>query len=167
VHVPCTIDNDLPLPGGAPTVGFATARHVGSSIVANLMEDSRTTSRWYVIVTMGRNTGHLALGIGKAAGATLTVIPEEFSQPTTISEIVDILEGAMLKRRTSGRPDGVAILAEGFASVLRDPDVLPKSPGHPVPLDATGHPRLSEVPLARILQLELERRSSLTHWVMN
>jgi len=158
VHVPCTIDNDLPLPGGAPTVGFATARHFGAAIVANLMEDSRTTSRWYIIVTMGRNTGHLALGIGKAAGATLTVIPEEFPQQTTISEIADILEGAMLKRRTSGRRDGVAILAEGFASILRDPDELQKHLGAPVPLDAAGHPRLSEVPLARILQLELERR---------
>ncbi len=158
VHVPCTIDNDLPLPGGAPTLGFATARHFGSGIVANLMEDSRTTSRWYIIVTMGRNTGHLALGIGKAAGATLTVVPEEFPQPTTISEIADILEGAMLKRRTSGRRDGVAILAEGFASILRDPDELAKCLGSPVPLDAAGHPRLSEVPLARILQLELERR---------
>jgi 6-phosphofructokinase 1 len=158
VHVPCTIDNDLPLPGGAPTVGFATARHFGSGIVANLMEDSRTTSRWYIIVTMGRNTGHLALGIGKSAGATLTVIPEEFPQPTTISDIADILEGAMLKRRTSGRRDGVAILAEGFASILRDPDELPKSLGCPVPLDAAGRPRLSEIPLARMLQTELERR---------
>lgn len=158
VHVPSTIDNDLPLPGGAPTAGFATARHVGSQIVANLMEDSRTTSRWYIIVTMGRNTGHLALGIGKSSGATLTVIPEEFSQPTTISEIVDILEGAMLKRRASGRRDGVAILAEGLATILRDPDELPRSLGRPIPRDAAGHPRLSEVPVARILQLELERR---------
>ena len=28
---------------------------------------------------MGRQAGHLALGIGKAAGATLTVIAEEFA----------------------------------------------------------------------------------------
>jgi len=158
VHVPCTIDNDLPLPGGAPTLGFATARHFGADIVANLMEDSRTTSRWYIIVTMGRSTGHLALGIGKAAGATLTVIPEEFPQQTTIVEIADILEGAMIKRRTLGRRDGVAILAEGFASILRDPDELSKALGCAVPLDAAGHPRLSEAPLARILQMELERR---------
>ena len=64
----------------------------------------------------------------------------------------------MLKRRASGRRDGVAILAEGFASILRDPDELPKALGSPVPLDAAGHPRLSEAPLARILQTELERR---------
>ena len=44
------------------------------------MEEAKTTSRWFIVVTMGRKTGHLALGIGKAAGATLTLIPEEFKQ---------------------------------------------------------------------------------------
>ena len=76
--VPKTIDNDLPLPDNAPTFGFETARAVGSAIVENLMEDARTTSRWYLAVTMGRKSGALALGICKAAGATLAVIPEEF-----------------------------------------------------------------------------------------
>jgi 6-phosphofructokinase 1 len=33
-----------------------------------------------------------------------------------------------------------------------------KSLGCPVPLDAAGRPRLSEIPLARMLQTELERR---------
>ena len=42
------------------------------------MVDAHTTSRWYFVIAMGRKAGHLALGIGKAAGATLTLIPEEF-----------------------------------------------------------------------------------------
>jgi len=45
-HVPKTIDNDLPLPGEIPTFGFETARQLGSDLVQNLMEDSRTTGRW-------------------------------------------------------------------------------------------------------------------------
>src|SRR5205085_10122327 len=77
-HVPKTIDNDLPLPGGAPTFGFETARSVGVELVNNLMTDAITTQRWYFVVAMGRSAGHLALGIGKSAGATLTVIAEEF-----------------------------------------------------------------------------------------
>ena len=80
-HVPKTIDNDLPLPGSTPTFGFETARHFGVLIVRNLAEDARTTARWYLIVSMGRAAGHLALGIGKAAAATLTIIPEEFRGP--------------------------------------------------------------------------------------
>ena len=103
-HVPKTIDNDLPLPGGMPTFGFETARHVGTELVRNLMEDSRTTNRWYFVVVMGRKAGHLALGIGKAAGATLTVIGEEFpKERITLAEVCDVLEGAILKRRVLGR----------------------------------------------------------------
>src|SRR5215472_10336628 len=70
-HVPKTIDNDLPLPGGTPTFGFETARSLGVELVNNLMSDAMTTERWYLVVAMGRSAGHLALGIGKAAGATL------------------------------------------------------------------------------------------------
>ncbi len=158
VHVPKTIDNDLPLPGDVRTFGFTTARHIGTSIVANLMEDSRTTRRWYIVVTMGRNAGFLALGIGKCAGATLTLIPEEFPESTTLREVADVIEGAMLKRKTMGRDDGVAVIAEGIAYKLGDRDELSRLLGKEVPVDAHGHPRLSEVPLARLLKDELARR---------
>ncbi|MGH7183891.1 MAG: 6-phosphofructokinase, partial [Nitrospiraceae bacterium] len=94
VHVPKTIDNDLDLPHGIPTFGFQTARHFAVEIVKNLMVDARTTSRWYFAVTMGRKAGHLALGIGKAAGATLTVIPEEFRErPVRLQRLVDLVIG--------------------------------------------------------------------------
>jgi len=73
--VPKTIDNDLPLPDNMPTFGFETARAVGTAIVETLMEDARTTTRWYIVVSMGRKSGALALGICKASGATLAVIP--------------------------------------------------------------------------------------------
>jgi len=158
VHVPKTIDNDLPLPGDIPTFGFTTARSVGATIVANLMEDSRTTRRWYIVVTMGRNAGFLALGIGKAAGATLSLIPEEFPESTTIHDVADVLEGAMLKRRATGRHDGVAVVAEGVAFKLGDRAELSRLLGKEVPVDAAGHPRLSEIPLAQLLKQELERR---------
>jgi 6-phosphofructokinase len=74
VHVPKTIDNDLDLPAHIDTFGYQTARHYGVEIVKNLMVDAKTTSRWHVVVAMGRKTGHLALGIGKAAGATVTLV---------------------------------------------------------------------------------------------
>src|SRR5438034_2069520 len=114
-HVPKTIDNDLPLPGSTPTFGFETARHHGVYILRNLAEDARTTSRWYVIISMGRAAGHLALGIGKAAATTLIVIPEQFrGQPVTIDEVCDLIIGSILKRRAAGNQFGVAVLAEGL-----------------------------------------------------
>ncbi|MGQ9462904.1 MAG: diphosphate--fructose-6-phosphate 1-phosphotransferase [Candidatus Fervidibacter sp.] len=157
-HVPKTIDNDLPLPGGMPTFGFETARHVGTELVRNLMEDSRTTSRWYFVVAMGRKAGHLALGIGKAAGATITVIGEEFpKEKITLAEVCDVLEGAILKRRALGRKDGVAVIAEGIGEKL-DPEELAKIPGVEVERDPHGHIRLGEIPLATILKREIQRR---------
>ncbi len=157
-HVPKTIDNDLPLPGGMPTFGFETARHVGTELVRNLMEDSRTTNRWYFVVVMGRKAGHLALGIGKAAGATLTVIGEEFpKERIALAEVGDVLEGAILKRRVLGRKDGVAVIAEGIGEKL-DPEELAKIPGVEVEYDPHGHIRLGEIPLATILKREIQRR---------
>ena len=125
VHVPKTIDNDLDLPPTVDTFGFQTARHYGAEIVKNLMVDAKTTSRWYFVITMGRKAGHLALGIGKAAGATLTLIPEEFPKPLRLKTIVDTLVGAIIKRLSHGRRDGVAMIAEGV--VL---DVEPNDPPH-------------------------------------
>ena len=114
VHVPKTIDNDLPMPGGIPTFGYETARHWGVELVENILEDARATGRWYFVTTMGRYTGHLALGIGKAAGATVTLIPEEFKEEKlSFKKVADMLEGSIIKRLSIGKDYGVAILAEG------------------------------------------------------
>ena len=160
VHVPKTIDNDLPLAHDVPTFGYSTARFWGTQIVKNLMEDSRTTGRWYLVAAMGRTAGWLAMGIGQSAGATLTLIPEEFGQNTTVQNIADVVEGAMFKRRVMGRSDGVAVIAEGLAYRLGDREELERILGQKVPVDAAGHPRLSEVRLVDILKKELQARAT-------
>jgi 6-phosphofructokinase 1 len=148
--VPKTIDNDLPLPDNAPTFGFETARAVGSAIVENLMEDARTASRWYLAVTMGRKSGALALGICKAAGATLAVIPEEFTgERIALDDVVDTIVGAIVKRRANGHDHGVAVVAEGVAERL-DPAEL--SAVATAARDAYGHVRLADVPLGSVLR---------------
>jgi ATP-dependent phosphofructokinase / diphosphate-dependent phosphofructokinase len=158
VHVPKTIDNDLPLPTHIPTFGFQTARHVGVELVRNLMEDARSTKRWYIVVAMGRQAGHLALGIGKASGATLTLIAEEFNQKTVkFSEICDIVEGSILKRRAFGHHHGVAVLAEGLIEKLDQEELAELQD---VERDDHGHIRLAEVDLARKLKVEVQGRLS-------
>ena len=155
VHVPKTIDNDLDLPHGIPTFGFQTARHVAVEIVKNLMVDARTTSRWYLAVTMGRKAGHLALGIGKAAGATLTVIPEEFAErPVRLQRLVDLVIGTMIKRLSEGRSDGVIVLAEGLIEML-DPRDL-GGLDH-VDRDEHGNLRLANVDIGDVLRREVTR----------
>ncbi len=146
IHVPKTIDNDIPLPGGVPTFGYETARHWGVEIVSNLIEDARSTGRWYFITTMGRYTGHLALGIGKAAGATITLIPEELPEHVSFKTVSTILEGSIIKRLAAGKNFGVAVLAEGISSKF-DPEEL-KSHAH-LEKDEAGRVRLSEINLGR------------------
>lgn len=157
-HVPKTIDNDLPLPGEIPTFGFETARQLGFILVQNLMEDSRSTNRWYFVVVMGRSAGHLALGIGKAAGATLTIIPEEFAGPVHLKTLCDLLEGAILKRQAFwGRRDGVAVIAEGLLERI-PADEMTGIEGARTTRDDYGHLRLAEMDLAFILKTMVEQR---------
>ena len=157
-HIPKTIDNDLPLPGGVSTFGFETARHIGTQLIRNLMEDARTTNRWIFVVVMGRKAGHLALGIGKAAGSTLTIIPEEFPQDSIRLEHVSrILEAAILKRRVMGNEHGVAVIAEGISEKL-DPEELAKMPGVEMVYDPYGHIRLGEIPLTTILKRQVQEQ---------
>ena len=156
VHVPKTIDNDLDLPAYVDTFGFQTARHYGVEIVKNLMVDAKTTSRWYFVIAMGRTAGHLALGIGKAAGATLTLIREEFqTQQVRLETIVDTLVCAIIKRLSEGRRDGVAVVAEGLVLGL-DPEVL--GGVSKIERDAHGNIRLGEIDIGDLLKTAVRAR---------
>ncbi len=156
VHVPKSIDNDLDLPPTVDTFGYQTARHLGVDILKNLMVDARTTSRWYFVIAMGRKAGHLAHGIGKAAGATVTLIPEEFSQsPIPLRTIVDTLVGAIIKRLSYGRRDGVAVIAEG---VVLDIDPNDLHDLDDAERDAHGHVRIAEINIGEILKRAVQAR---------
>ncbi len=164
-HVPKTIDNDLPLPGSTPTFGFETARQVGVGIIRNLAEDARTTSRWYLIVSMGRAAGHLALGIGKAAAATLTIIPEEFADHrVTLDEVCDILIGSIIKRRSMHANYGVAVLAEGLLEAIGEKGLLECMSTAQlgrygqIVRDPHGHLRLGEIEFGRMIKDRLSSR---------
>jgi 6-phosphofructokinase 1 len=156
VHVPKTIDNDLDLPPYVDTFGYQTARHYGVEIVKNLMVDAHTTSRWYFVITMGRKAGHLALGIGKAAGATLTLLPEEFAcQTIRLKAVVDTLTGAIIKRLSSGHEDGVAVIAEGLVLDMAIEDL--KEIGD-IERDEHDNVRIAEVNIGEILKRQVEKR---------
>jgi 6-phosphofructokinase 1 len=155
VHVPKTIDNDLDLPAHIDTFGYQTARHYGVEIVKNLMVDAKTTSRWHFVIAMGRKAGHLALGIGKAAGATVTLIGEEFPAPIRLRTVVDTLTGAIIKRLSYGRRDGVAIIAEGIVLGIPQEEIASLETAE---RDAHGHIRIDEVSLGDILKAEVTKR---------
>jgi 6-phosphofructokinase len=187
-HVPKTIDNDLPLPPGVPTFGFETARHYGVQVASNIREDAKTTTRWYLIVCMGRAAGHLALGVGKASAATVTIIAEEFrNKAVTLDHICDILIGSMIVRKARKKGYGLAILSEGLLESIGEEGMLaavetlldPKAKAQLVGLtpddkkkalaehlkrygnverDAFGHLRLGEIEFGRMVSDLLTKR---------
>jgi len=146
-HIPKTIDNDFPLPPSSRTFGFETARNLGMELVLNLIEDAKILKRWFFVQVMGRSSGHLAIGIGKSSGATLTIIPEEFQnyEKIPLKLLLDILEGSIIKRLAYNKPYGVAILAEGLSLKLEN-------------LNLEHYHSISEFPLAELLANEIENR---------
>ncbi len=156
VHVPKTIDNDLALSPDSDTFGYQTARHAGVRVVKTLMTDAQTTARWYFAVAMGRKAGHLALGIGKAAAATITLVPEEFGEGSArLDSIVDTLTGSIIKRLAVGRSDGVAVVAEGVVLGLSEGQLAVLEG---VERDDHGHVRLAEVDVGGILKQGVKAR---------
>lgn len=157
-HVPKTIDNDLPLPPGVPTFGYETARQVGVNLVNNLNEDARTCGRWFLVVSMGRAAGHLALGIGKAGAAAVTIIPEEFgAAEPTLDAIAGILLGSIIKCKAQGRDHGVAVLAEGLVEAIGEKGLGAMSEGQlarygRIERDPHGNLRMAEVDFGRMVK---------------
>lgn len=148
--VPKTIDNDLPLPDNAPTFGFETARSVGADIIESLIEDARTTQRWYIVVSMGRKSGALALGMCKTAGAQLAVIPEEFPErDLDLNMVIDTIVGSIVKCRSIGRENGVAVVAEGIVERV-SADALATL--ERASRDAYGHVRLADIPIGTLVR---------------
>ena len=104
---------------------------------------------------MGRKTGHLAMGIGKSSGATLTLIPEEFKEKNIpASKIIKTLEGSIIKRLKTGREYGVAIIAEGLTDKINASDIEKVSE---LKKDDLGRTRYSEFKLAPYLKFLLDK----------
>jgi 6-phosphofructokinase 1 len=156
VQVPKSIDNDMRMPLPEPMLGYETARHAGVGILKSLMEDGKTTGRWYLGVVIGRPTGHLALGIGKAASATCTIIPEEFpDEVIALSDIVDVVEGSIIKRRAMGKSHGVVLLAEGLVDRFSPREIAELQDAD---RDAHGNVRITEIDLGRKVKNEVQMR---------
>jgi len=160
IHVPKTIDNDLPLPKNQPTFGFETGRHRGVAIVKALVADAATTNRHcHVVISMGREAGHLALGIGKGAGAHLTLIPEEFgSRIIYLNEICDIVEGTIIKRLAAGHNNSVIVLAEGLLIQMGLCRLQEEFGQDCAKLDEHGNIKLGDIDFGYRLRQRLKKR---------
>ena len=159
ISCPKTIDNDLPLPSDQSTFGFHTARSLGMEIIRNLMVDSKSAPRWFLVEAMGRSAGHLALGMAEASGAHLCLIPEEFKQDEIeFEDVVELVEATILKRLAYGKNYGVCVLAEGLVSKMSKKALYRLFGNREPPTDPHGHILLDDAELARSLSEELLKR---------
>ena len=157
IHVPKTIDNDLPLPNGSPTFGYNSAKAQGTVICTAVMEDARTSENWFVVSAMGRSAGHLALGIAGACHYPMVVIPEFFNKTEiTVDKIINLVVSCIVKRKLMGINYGAAMISEGVFHSLSDEEI--KNSGIHFSYDDHGHPELGKVSKAHIFNDLLERK---------
>jgi 6-phosphofructokinase 1 len=155
IHVPKTIDNDLPLPDGQPTFGYQSAKEEGVRIGRTIYEDARSSGNWFVISAMGREAGHLAFGIGAACHFPMIIIPEMFNKTKlSLDKISNLMISSIVKRNILGIPYGVAIVSEGVFHFMSNEDV--ESSGIQFTYDEHGHPELGNVSKAHIYNLLLQ-----------
>ena len=157
IHVPKTIDNDLPLPEGSPTFGYQSAKEEGVRLTTTIYEDARTSGNWFIISAMGREAGHLALGIGTACHLPMIVIPEMFNKTKiTFDKITRLIISSMIKRRILGIHYGVAIVSEGVFHLMSDEEI--EGTGINFTYDDHGHPELGNVSKSHIFNMLVQRK---------
>lgn len=157
IHVPKTIDNDLPLPEGIPTFGYQSAKSQGVEIAASVYEDARTSGNWFVVTAMGREAGHLAFGIGAACQFPMIIVPEMFDRTRiTFEKITNMIISSILKRKIIGVDYGVVVISEGVFHFVTDEEI--KATGINFTYDEHGHPELGNVSKAHIFNMLLQRK---------
>ena len=155
IHVPKTIDNDLPLPRRLPTFGYQSAKSEGTRIAHTVYEDARTSENWFVVSSMGREAGHLAYGIGAASHYPMIIIPEMFNKvDVTFDRIIKLVVSSILKRKIYGMEHGAAIISEGVFHFMEEEEII--ASGIKFTFDEHGHPELGKVSKAHIFNVLLQ-----------
>ena len=104
VGIPASIDNDIW--GSDMAIGVDTALNTIMEAVDKLRDTASSHSRAFLIETMGRNSGYLAVMAGIVCGAEIVLIPEV---PRTVDEIATSVEDAYMR----GKTHAIIIVAEG------------------------------------------------------
>ena len=155
VHVPKTIDNDLPLPDRNPTFGFHTAKDEGVRIGNTVYEDARTSENWFVMAAMGRSAGHLAFGIASACHYQMMIIPEMFNKTNiTFEKIINMIISSIVKCKIQGIEYGVALVSEGVFHFMEEEEII--NSGINFTYDDHGHPELGNVSKSHIFNYLLQ-----------
>ena len=139
--IPCTIDNDISC--STYTIGFDTACNTAIEAVDRLNDTMQSHERCSVVEVMGHKAGYLALNVGIATGATITLIPEvkyDFER--------DVI-GRIRTARLAGRSHFMVIVAEAMEPVHAIADKIFDATGVETRVTALGHVQRGGEPLMR------------------
>ncbi|MGB5263164.1 MAG: 6-phosphofructokinase [Lutimonas sp.] len=157
IHVPKTIDNDLPLPDRNPTFGFHSAKDEGVRIGNTIYEDARTSQNWFVMSAMGRSAGHLAFGIATSCHFPMMIIPEMFDKTgITLDKVISLVISSIIKRKILNVNYGVALISEGVFHFMPKEEL--DKIGIEFTYDSHGHPELGNVSKSHIFNVLVQER---------
>jgi 6-phosphofructokinase 1 len=104
VAAPGTIDNDIPFTHMA--IGVDTALNIVLEAIDRIRDTASALGRAFLVETMGRECGYLALMAGIAGGVEMVCIPEI---PFGLDEVVSVVRSAYLR----GKDHCIIVVAEG------------------------------------------------------
>lgn len=137
--VPATIDNDIPHTDYS--IGFDTAVNTGVEAVNRLRDTATSHERIFVVETMGRNSGQLALAVGLAGGAESILIPE---LPADIEKVCTKIERGISR----GKVHSIIVVAEGAAKGFKVAEEIERCMGTEIRVTVLGHVQRGGTPTA-------------------
>lgn len=141
IGLPGTIDNDIGCT--TYTIGFDTACNTAIDAVDKLNDTMQSHERCSVVEVMGHRAGHLALNVGIATGATVTLIPE-----MTIDFETDVAD-RIRSARLIGHTHFTVIVAEGAGTAHDVAAKIKESTGVDTRVTTLGHIQRGGAPLVR------------------
>jgi 6-phosphofructokinase 1 len=106
VAAPGTIDNDIPFTQMA--IGVDTALNIVLEAIDRIRDTASSLERTFLVETMGRESGYLALMAGIAGGVEMVCIPEI---PFDLEEVAEVIRSAYVR----GKDHCIIVVAEGAA----------------------------------------------------
>jgi 6-phosphofructokinase 1 len=152
VGIPSTIDNDIN--GTDIAIGVDTALNTILDAIDKIKDTASSHNRAFLIETMGRNSGYLALASGVAGGAELVLCPEI---DTPLEEIIQVIEDSYIR----GKAHAIIVVAEGWKpgtdQVAQELRACKEELGFSVRVTRLGHVQRGGSPMAfdRILATRL------------
>ncbi|WP_297890084.1 6-phosphofructokinase [Sulfurihydrogenibium sp.] len=115
IGIPKTIDNDIF--GTQYAIGFDTAVNNAMESIDKIKDTTMSHERIFIVEVMGRDSGFIALEVGMATGAEITLIPE-YPLP------LHVIEEKILKAKKMEKGFAIIVLAEGVASAKELAEIL-------------------------------------------